>query len=312
MSSRQQKLLKKLFFFQAITICLFLQAIMAQSTETTPKPANPADVSSVDAIIKAVYDVISGDAGQKRDWDRFQTLFYKEGRLIPTNKNAETKLFGANPLTPEGYIKRVEPVFAQNGFYEKEIARKMDTYGNIVQAFSTYEARRQKTDEKPFLRGINSFQLLFDGNRWWVLTIFWQAETPDNPIPDKYERSQTEYLSSETLKGYPFSESVRVGNVIYLSGQIGTDAAGKVVAGGIAAETKQALENIKAALERQGSSMDNIVKCTVMLADFKEWAEMNKVYVTFFKNNLPARSALGASGLALNARVEIECMATVK
>lgn len=299
--------------FLATIFCLFaFQSIMAQQTESTPKPANPADVSSVDAIMKAVYDAISGDAGQVRDWDRFRSLFYKGARLIPTGKNAQTNLVGANPLTPEDYIKRVEPVFAKDGFYEKEIARKTDTYGNIVQAFSTYEARRKKDDEKPFLRGINSFQLLFDGQRWWVLTIFWQAETPDNPIPPKYERNQIEYLSSNILKGYPFSESVRVGNMIYLSGQIGTDASGKLVAGGIAAETRQTLENVKAALERYGSSMDNVVKCTVMIADMKEWAEMNKVYVTYFKNNLPARSSLGANGLALNARVEIECIATVK
>jgi reactive intermediate/imine deaminase len=299
--------------FLAILICLFvLQNIMAQQTEPTPKPANPADVSSVDAIMKAVYEAISGDAGQARDWDRFRSLFHKDARLIPTNKNQQTNVFGATVLSPEDYIKRVEPVFAQNGFYEKEIARKTDNYGNIVQAFSTYEARRKKDDEKPFLRGINSFQLLFDGTRWWVMTIFWQAETPDNLIPNKYERAPVEYLSSETLKGYPFSESVRVGNLIYLSGQIGTDSTGKLVAGGISQETKQTLDNIKHALERQGSSMDNVIKCIVMIADMKEWAEMNKVYVTFFKNNLPARSSLGVNGLALGAKVEIECIATVK
>jgi reactive intermediate/imine deaminase len=296
--------------FLATIFCLFVvQNIMAQ-TET--KPANPVDVSSVDAIMKAVYDSISGDAGQKRDWDRFRSLFHKDARLIPTGKNSKTNLYEATTLSPEDYIKRAEPFFAKEGFHEKETARKIDTYGNIVQIFSTYEARRKKDDEKPFMRGINSFQLLFDGNRWWILTIYWQAETPDNPIPSKYERSQIEYLSSNTLKGYPFSESVRVGNMIYLSGQIGTDSSGKLVTGGIAAETKQTLENIKNALERQGSSMDNVVKCTVMIADMKEWAEMNKIYVTYFKNNLPARSSLGVNGLALNSRVEIECIATVK
>lgn len=297
----------------SIIICLFvIQNTMAQTTESTPKPANPADVSSVDAIMKAVYDVISGDAGQKRDWDRFRTLFHKDARLIPTGKNPNTNVFGATVLTPEDYIKRADPVLVRDGFHEKEIARKQDTYGNIVQAFSTYEARRKLTDEKPFLRGINSFQLLFDGTRWWVMTIYWQAETPDNPIPKQYERASVEYLSSETLKGYPFSESVRVGNLILLSGQIGTDASGKLVTGGIAAETKQTLDNIKVALERQGSSLDNVVKCTVMIADMKEWAEMNKVYVTYFTKNLPARSSLGVNGLALGAKVEIECVATVK
>lgn len=299
--------------FLSIIICLFvLQNVMAQTTDSTPKPANPADVSSVDAIMKAVYDVISGDAGQKRDWDRFRTLFHKDARLIPTGKNPQTNLFGATVLSPEDYIKRADTVLVRDGFHEKEIARKSDTYGNIVQAFSTYEARRKLTDEKPFLRGINSFQLLFDGTRWWVMTIYWQAETPDNPIPQKYERSQIEYLSSETLKGYPFSESVRVGNLILLSGQIGTDASGKLVTGGIASETKQTLDNIKHALERQGSSLDNVVKCTVMIGDMKEWAEMNKVYVTYFTKNLPARSSLGVNGLALGAKVEIECIATVK
>jgi reactive intermediate/imine deaminase len=283
---------------------------MGQTTET--KPVNPADVSSVDAIMKSVYDVISGDAGQKRDWDRFRTLFHKGARLIPAAKNATTNVFGATVLSPEDYIKRAEPFFAKEGFFEKEIARKTDTYGNIVQIFSTYQARHKKDDEKPFLRGINSFQLLFDGTRWWVMTIYWQAETPDNPIPNKYERNDVEYLSSNVLKGYPFSESVRVGNLVYLSGQIGTDNSGKLVSGGIITETKQTLENIKTALERQDSSMDKVVKCTVMIADMKEWAEMNKVYITYFKNNLPARSSLGVNGLALNARVEIECIATTK
>ena len=136
-----------------------LPNIWAQTAE--PKPANPADVSSVDAIMNAVYDVISGDAGQPRDWDRFRSLFHKDARLIPTGKNQQTGIFGATVLSPDDYVKRAEPNFAKNGFYEKEIARKSDTYGNIVHAFSTYEARRKKDDEKPFLRGINSFQLFF-------------------------------------------------------------------------------------------------------------------------------------------------------
>jgi reactive intermediate/imine deaminase len=101
--------------------------------------------------------------------------------------------------------------------------------------------------------------------------------------------------------------------MIYLAGKLGTDSTGKLAAGGIGPETKQTLENIKATLEKNGSSMDNVVKCTVMLADMKEWGDMNVVYNTFFKKErLPARSAFGTSGLALNGRVEIECMATLK
>jgi 2-iminobutanoate/2-iminopropanoate deaminase len=118
-----------------------------------------------------------------------------------------------------------------------------------------------------------------------------------------------EYLTSEGRKGLPFSEAVRVGRTLYLSGQIGVDASLKLVPGGIAAETRQTMENIKATLERHGSSLDRIVKVTVMLADIGEWSEMNRVYVTYFPDHLPARSALGTSGLVLGARVEIECLA---
>ena len=112
-------------------------------------------------------------------------------------------------------------------------------------------------------------------------------------------------------KGLPFSTAVRVGQTLYLSGQIGLDGSGKVVPGGIAAETRQALENIRLTLEKLGSSMDHVIKATVMLADMSEWGEMNKVYVTFFPNHLPARSALGVNGLAMNARVEIEVIAVL-
>ena len=120
------------------------------------------------------------------------------------------------------------------------------------------------------------------------------------------------YLSSEKMKRAPFSEAVRVGNMLYLSGQLGIDASGKPVPGGIAAETRQALENIRETLERYGSSLDHVIKVTVMLADMAEWPAMNKVYIGYFPIHLPARSAFGATGLALGARVEIECMAVVK
>src|SRR6187431_3289725 len=109
------------------TFCfvLFLSFnLMAQTPET--KAANPADVSSIDAIMKAVYDVISGDAGKPRDWARFRTLFHKDARLIPSSKSPETKVHGANAFTPEGYIQRVDPVFAKDGFHERELARHTD------------------------------------------------------------------------------------------------------------------------------------------------------------------------------------------
>lgn len=111
----------------------------------------------------------------------------------------------------------------------------------------------------------------------------------------------------------PFSEAVRVGHMLYLSGQLGFDPkTSKLAEGGIAGETRQTMENIKATLEKHGSSMAEVVKCTVFLADIGEWAAMNEVYKTYFPTNPPARSALGSSGLALGARTEIECLATVK
>lgn len=126
------------------------------------------------------------------------------------------------------------------------------------------------------------------------------------------DRPEVEYLSSESMKGFPFSEAVRVGNMLYLSGQLGLDISRKLVAGGIVAETRQTLENIKSTLEKYGSSLDHVVKVTCMLADMSEWAKMNEVYVTYFSKHLPARSALGANGLALGARVEIECIAVLR
>ena len=130
------------------------------------------------------------------------------------------------------------------------------------------------------------------------------------------QQSDVEYLTSENLKGLPFSEAVRMGSVLYLSGQMGIDtsidASIHLVSGGIAEETRQALENIKRTLEKYGSSLEHVIKVTVMLADMSEWAEMNKVYVRYFSRNLPARSSFGTSGLALGGRVEIECIAILK
>src|SRR5262245_22822318 len=120
-----------------------------------------------------------------------------------------------------------------------------------------------------------------------------------------------EYYPAESMKGLPFSEAVRLDKTLYLSGQIGMDEAGNIMPGGIAAETRQAMENIRTTLERHGSSLDQVIKVTVMLADMAEWAEMNKVYVTYFERHLPARSSFGTTGLALGARVEIECVAVL-
>jgi len=126
------------------------------------------------------------------------------------------------------------------------------------------------------------------------------------------QQSDVQFLTSENMKGLPFSEAVRVGNMLYLSGQMGIDQSIHLVPGGIVEETRQTLENIKRTLEKYGSSLEHVIKVTVMLADMSEWAEMNKVYVEYFSRKLPARSSFGTSGLALGGRVEIECIAVLK
>lgn len=182
--------MKKYLLLCLIVFAFSLNAPAQQTPVAAPiKEANPADVASIDSIMKAVYEVISGDAGQKRDWDRFRSLFHKDARLIPSGKNKEG-IVGARAFTPEEYITRSAPFMEKEGFFEKEIARKIDTYGSIAQVFSSYESFHKKDDKTPFARGINSFQLLNDGKRWWVVTIYWQGETPENPIPSQYLKNQ--------------------------------------------------------------------------------------------------------------------------
>ena len=170
----------------SVAAIVFLNAPLAAQVSGGPPPANPADVSSVGAIVTAVYDVISGRAGEPRDWDRMRSLFVPGARLIPTFRDST----GGRALrvqTLEDFIAAADGAFVRNGFFERELYRVTEQYGSIVHLFSTYDSKRTPEGEV-FARGINSFQLLNDGKRWWVVTIFWQGESPDNPIPAKYLR----------------------------------------------------------------------------------------------------------------------------
>ena len=150
--------------------------------------ANPSDVASIDAIIAAAYDVISGPTSKKRDWDRERSLFIPGARLIPTAVEAGRNDVDLAPLVldVEGYIARVEPLFEKEGFYEKEIARRVEQFGRIAHVWSTYESRHDPSDAEPFMRGINSIQLFNDGRRWWILSIYWQHESARQPLPERY------------------------------------------------------------------------------------------------------------------------------
>jgi hypothetical protein len=147
--------------------------------------AKPEDVKSPEAILDAVYSAISGGKGQPRDWGRMRSLFIPDARLIPsaTGKDGHTD---AIILTIDGYIARSNGRMTSAGFFEHSIHNETQQFGNIVQVWSTYESRHNLDDPTPFARGINSFQLLKAGDRYWVVNIFWDAESPTNPIPAKY------------------------------------------------------------------------------------------------------------------------------
>lgn len=152
--------------------------------------ANPADVASIDAIMHALYDVISGPAGKARDWQRFRSLFVPGARLIPSGKARDGSI-RHRIMTPDDYVKGSGAVLDTMGFYESEIARRTERFGNVAHAFSTYESRHAP-GEAPFSRGINSIQLFHDGTRWWVVTIFWDSEREGNAIPAQYLPGATE------------------------------------------------------------------------------------------------------------------------
>ena len=153
--------------------------------------AKAADVASIDAIITAAYDVISGPVGKARDWDRERSLFIPGARLIPTAKKAggDDVDLATGRVRPNGglaphildvdaYIARVEPYFQKNGFFEKEIARRTERFGNIAHVWSTYESRYNPDDDEPFMCGVNSIQLFYDGSRWWIVTFTGSTKAP--------------------------------------------------------------------------------------------------------------------------------------
>ncbi len=142
-------------------------------------------VKTLDSTIETLYSVISGDAGEKRNWELFKFLFTADARLIPSGPNDEGKV-GYRSITPDGYIETSGEFLETNGFFEKEIYRVTETFGSLTHIFSTYESYRTSKDEEPYVRGINSIQLMNDGERWWILNIYWTSERDDNPIPEKY------------------------------------------------------------------------------------------------------------------------------
>jgi len=181
--------------------CVFVSALAtAQKTESAPPPQmppslpvfsaadlaakvpapKPEDVKSVDAIMHSAYDVISGPAGP-RDWNRFRSLFLPQARFTQVGQGPDGAAFVISWSVDE-FIRDAGAVFAKDPFYENAIVNQAQSYGNMTQVLSSYESHRSPGD-KPFERGVNSFQVLNDGKRWWILSIFWDSERPDNPLP---------------------------------------------------------------------------------------------------------------------------------
>lgn len=177
-------------FLLPLLLLLSAPAFAQQSPEAPPHPvatpvppAKAADVDSIDAIVAALYDVISGPPGQARDWNRMRSLFIPGGRLMPVGGKTKDAI-GIRLLTVNDYVATSGPLLLDKGFQERELARTVEQFGNIAHVFSTYEARIIKDDHT--LRGINSLQLMHDGKRWWIVSLMWQAESPELPLPAKY------------------------------------------------------------------------------------------------------------------------------
>ena len=162
---------------------LCLISITIQAQENTDKYLNK--VQSLDSTIESLYVVISGEKGVARDWELMKYLFHPDAKLIPSGKNKDG-VYRARFMTANDYIQSSGQWLVDNGFFEKEIYRVENTFGNITQVFSTYESFHSEADSTPFMRGINSIQLLNDGNRWWIINIYWTQETEASPIPEIY------------------------------------------------------------------------------------------------------------------------------
>ena len=168
-----------------IVILFLFSSHKTVQAQTDSFPAATKDVESIDAIIRSLYEVISGPAGQARNWNRMRSLFLPEAKMIATG-TSQTGEIVKRVMTVEDYITRNGPVLEKNGFFEQEIFRKQEVYGRIAHCFSTYAAKRNADDATAFMRGINSIQLYNDGKRWWILSIFWQSESKDVPLTKEY------------------------------------------------------------------------------------------------------------------------------
>jgi hypothetical protein len=162
--------------------------LQPEEDKPTP-PAKTEDVQTIDAIIAAFYEVTAGEPGQARDWDRMRSLFIKQARMIPVRHTPHATGPELILIPVDGYIELNKPYFEKGGFFEKEAARRVEQFGDMAHVWSTYESRRRLEEPEPYVRGIYSIQLAFDGTRWWIVNVMWDHEKPDRMMPEKYLKS---------------------------------------------------------------------------------------------------------------------------
>lgn len=165
--------------FIAFAVVVAPQTALCESNPPLPKPD---DLRSIDGIIAALYDVVSGPAGEQIDWDRMRSLFIPEGHIIGD------PLGGTSPVVwpIDKYVETFDPLLTNAGFWEKEVARRTEEFRGIAHVFSTYEGRREEHSDLPIVSGVNSIQLMHDGKRWWIVSILFQGATPEHALPAKH------------------------------------------------------------------------------------------------------------------------------
>lgn len=174
----------------ALLLLAAVPRVVAQDPAGPPAPAAASDGASIDSIVAALYASISGDAGEHRDWERFVSLFEPDHGRVSAVVARETGPPGIVSYRPATYVERNAEFLTSRGLHETEIARRTERYAHLAHCFSTFEGRTETGDEEPFLRGISSFQLWNDGERWWILSLVWELESEELPIPEEYERGQ--------------------------------------------------------------------------------------------------------------------------
>ncbi|MDQ4121354.1 MAG: Rid family detoxifying hydrolase [Acidobacteriota bacterium] len=243
-----------------------------------------------------------------------------DAAIVANDANALDKILADDFVytNPDGEVrdKARQLAFARSGELKFETGTSDDVkiriYGNTAVMTGRFTAKGQFKDKSMEINERYTAVWIKQNGRWRLVAE--QGNFIKQQSKDGEKNSLVNYYTAEERKNLnrPYSDAVRVGNTLYLAGAIGTmRGTNQLAPGGIEAETRQTLENIKQTLEANGSSMNDVVRCTVMLADIAEWDKMNSVYRTYFPNNRPARSSLGVNGLVLNARVEIECTAVV-